>query len=486
MKKLLSCLLAIMMLLSVAGAFADEDRYEQSNVLIKFLNETDLKTKDLALQAQSGDKTDDLVIRIDGDNLHLVTRDNGTESGHVQLNPTGLYMKSGDSVTLLRYATVTSVMQEIVKSVDAMIEETIKNLPEEKEEALTEKELKELKAAVTKLGILASAVAAQERADAVTLGSAAVSFANKFKPEYVLDVKNDDGSVEVSLRSEAFATALAEALDELMSNPAMAELVDRHAALTGGMTFAQAQKEWLLNREATLDAIRTIKTTGKVEENGHITSHFQIGEETAETKVLVYDTDSWVDAEDGEANLTATLGFKDEDPLVVYEFAVAPDYYREKLTAGDSVADVRFNLENGQITSGKVVSVMDDKEELEAEFGPDYLYVKTPEGGISTSVRETWTGKLRYEFVAETAEGEESSIVVDYYEDDDSLVCELNTSESEDSALFKLSRIDKINVDDLSASKNINEITADMIKNELVSLLKMVVSATSAVEAPAK
>ena len=99
--------------------------------------------------------------------------------------------------------------------------------------------------------------------------------------------------------------------------------------------------------------------------------------------------------------------------------------------------------------------------------------MKTSKGGISTSVRETWTGKLRYELVAETAEGNESSITVDFYQDGDSLVGEMFTSESDQSAAFKISRIDKINIEDLSASENINEITVEKINAELEGLMKL-------------
>ena len=99
--------------------------------------------------------------------------------------------------------------------------------------------------------------------------------------------------------------------------------------------------------------------------------------------------------------------------------------------------------------------------------------MKTSKGGISTSVRETWTGKTRYELVAETADGKESSVTVDFYEDEDSLVGELFTSESDQSAVFKISRIDKINIEDLSASEKINEITVEKIHDELKGLLKL-------------
>ena len=156
-------------------------------------------------------------------------------------------------MTLLRYATVTTILEDIVKDLNSMLDEAIKSIPEE--ELPTKKEIKE---AVNELGIVASVMEAQDQADAVTLSSAAVAFADKFKPEYILDVKGDEGSVEISLRSEAFATALAEAMDELMMNPDIAELVNRKAEAKGGKTFAKIQKDWLVNREAILEAIRSI------------------------------------------------------------------------------------------------------------------------------------------------------------------------------------------------------------------------------------
>ena len=128
MKKLIACLLVIMMLFT--HAFAESTgRFGEYSVIRRFLKETDTKTKDIALQIQSGDNASDLVIRVDGDNLHFVTRDNSVEDGHVQLNPTGLYLDSEGKVTLLRYATVTTVLQDVLKELDAIMEEAIKSIP---------------------------------------------------------------------------------------------------------------------------------------------------------------------------------------------------------------------------------------------------------------------------------------------------------------------------------------------------------------------
>lgn len=475
MKKLISLLLVVMMLFTAVSAYAESVEkaiYGKHGILSKFLKETDTNTKDIALQVEAGDKTSDLVIRFDKDNLHLVSRNNGVEEDHIQFNPTGVYLASDGNVTLLRYATVTTILEDIVKDLNSMLEEAIKSIPEE--ELPTKKEIKE---AVNELGIVASVMEAQDQADAVTLSSAAVAFADKFKPEYILDVKGDEGSVEISLRSEAFATALAEAMDELMMNPDIAELVNRKAEAKGGKTFAKIQKDWLVNREAILEAIRSIQSTDAIDENGHWVSHFQIGEELSETKILMCDTDAWIDAENGEMEMAVALGFKDEDPLLVYELAVDPYSYTEKLTSGESMADVHLDFDEKQIVGGNILTVIEGNEQLRADFGPDYLYMKGPKGAISTTVRETWTGKIRYEVFAETAEGKEASFTVDFYQDGDSLVCELNSSESDKPAMFKLSRIDKVNIEDLSTAENINEITVEKINAELESLLKEITTA---------
>ena len=471
MKKMIACLLAVMMLFTVTAAFAESSEpgiLEDNNIVRRFLDETDLQTKDIALQVQSGDKVSDLVIRVDGDNLHLVARNDNVEDGHIQLNSTGIYLDAAGSVTLLPYATITTVMQEIVDAVNAMLDEAIQSIPEE---ALpTEAEVKE---ALDKLGILASTVEAREQADAATVSSAALAFVGKFNPENILDVKEDAGSVEISLRSDAYADALAKAMDELMSNPDLAELVDRRAAKDGGKNFAKYQKKWRKNKEATLAAIRSIESTQTIEENGHWVSHFQIGEGTSEEKILTCDTDSWIDVENGEADIIVNLGYKDEAPLMAYEFSVSPESYWEKLTAGDSMTEVLLDYEDGEVSRGRVTVALEDKEELRADFGPDHLYMRGPKGGISTSVRETWTGKIRYELVAETAEGEEASIFLDFYQEDDSLVCELNTSDSDQPATFRISRIDKVDIKDLSASENLNEITVEKVNAELEPLLKL-------------
>jgi hypothetical protein len=187
------------------------------------------------------------------------------------------------------------------------------------------------------------------------------------------------------------------------------------------------------------------------------------------------DTDAWIDAENGEANITCCMGFKNEDPFIVYQLAVTPYFYSEKLSSGNSMTEIQAEFENDQLISGTILTVIEGKEEMKAYFGPDYLFMKGPKGCISTSVRETWTGKIRYELVAETAEGKETSIILDFYQEEDSLVCELSTNESDRSVMFKISRIDKLNIDDLSASENINEITVDQINAVLKGLLNMVI-----------
>ena len=476
MKKLISCLLAVMMLFTAASTFAfaaPSGSIEKNDALRAFLDETDTKTKDLVLRNQLGDEAADLVIHIDGENVHLIRRNNGVEETHEQLNPTGIYLKADGSVTLLRYATVNTLMQDFAKTVDSLLEQAAQSIPETPEEELPTEA--EIDAAAKKLSMMAAAAAAQEQADAATLNSAAIAFASKFKPEYILDVKEEDGVTEVSLRSEAYAAALAEAVDQMMMNPALAEVVDRQAALTGSMTFAEAQKAWLLNRDAILEAISTVESTEVYDEDGHWVSHYQIGDELSEEKVLTYDTDVWVDAEYGEAEAVVTLGFKDEDPLMAYAFEMSPYYYWEVQTAGDSSVEVLYELENNRIRSGEAVTVLNGNEDMSVAFGPDYLYMKGPKGGISTSVRETWTGKTRYEMVAETAEGESGTLYLDFYQDDDCLVCELYSDESDESQIFRtsISRIDKLNVEDLSASENITEITADNISAELESLMKL-------------
>lgn len=483
MKKLFAVLMAVVMLFTAACALAESfEAIEKSNVLNQFLKETDTEKKDIALQVQFGDQVADLVIRVDGSNLHLVARNNGTEAAHLQVNPTGLYMGSDGKATLLRTATVTTVLEDTAKEIADMIQKAIDSIP--KDQLPTEEQLK---AAAQKEAVLSSLAVAQAQADAVTLSSAAAAFAGKFKPEYILDVKEEAGSVEVTLRADAYAAALAEAMDELMSNPGLAELVNRQAATSGGTTFSTLQKEWLLNRQATLEAIRTMQSTEKLEENGHWTSHFQIGEETEEQKALVYDTDAWLAPDHGAAEITVCLGLKDEDPLLKYEFAVSPDAYREKLSAGDdSSTEVLVDMEDNRISRGKVITVIDGNEELRMDVGPDYMYLKGPKAGISTSVRETLTGKIRYELVAETAEGNEASLITDFYEDGDSLICELKTSESDQSLKYMISRIDKIAIEDLSASENLNEITNEEFKAELDSVLKLMFPAgtTEAPEAP--
>ena len=306
-----------------------------------------------------------------------------------------------------------------------------------------------------------------------------MAFASHFKPEKILDADEAFGTVEITLRSEDLASAFADAFDEMMSNPALAEYVDRKAALEGGRTFAEIQAAWMMNREAYIKEIKAMESSETISEDGHYTSHFQIGEETAETKAMVCDIDARIDPEDNEAEFTVSMGLKDEDSIIKYEFAVDPDSYKEKMTAGDSRTEIQMDIEDDKVTDGTINAVVDGDEVLSAEFGRDYLYMKGPRGGISTTVRETWTGKLRYEVFAENVDGEETSITLDFYEEEDSLVCELNVDDSDKSALFKLSRIDKLDLEDLSASKNIDEITVDKVYAELENIMKMMLPANT-------
>ena len=474
MKKLISCLLAVMMLFSVmstTGAFADTALDETSNAVLAFLEETDLETQDIAVQLVDGDETTELVYRVDGDKLHLVSRKNGAEVSHVQYDPTGVYLSVGDNVTLLRYATVNGVMQDIVKQMNSMIEQSAQNIPAEK---LPSKE--EYKKIVDQMAILAAATAAQEQKDAITLTSAAASFASRFKPEYILDVKEEWGDVKVTLRSDAYASAMVDAMDDLMTNADLAELVDRQARMNGGTTFAQLQQEWLANREATRQALRSAQSVETIGENGHYTSHFQMGEEDSAVKILVCDTDAWINEDGTKAEAVINLSFKDEDPFMVYEFNANPDDYWEKMTAGDSSTELYYDFDEDAATGisrGKTVTVIDGQECMRAEFGKNYMYMKGLNGGISSSVRETWTGKTRYELVIETADGQEATMYLDYYQDDDSLVGEMYTDGSDETVQYRLSRIDKVDIKDLSTSEKITEITAEQINADMEAILKI-------------
>ena len=49
----------------------------------------------------------------------------------------------------------------------------------------------------------------------------------------------------------------------------------------------------------------------------------------------------------------------------------------------------------------------------------------------------------------------------------------MNTSESDQPVRFKLSRIDRVNIEDLSASKNVNEIPVE-IDGDLEDLVKAI------------
>jgi len=485
MKKFLATLTTAAMLAALPmTAFAEDpfEELEKTDVLARFLKETDLEKKDIALQLQQGENQAELVLGGAKDAFHMIARENGTELSHVLVTPTAMYIGSEGKVTMLQYATVTTLLQDLIKEIDARITQAVNSIPEN--QLPTEAEIRD---AANKAAVLESLAASQAQADAATLLSAASAFAGKLKPEYILDVKETDESVEVSLRSDAYASALGEAMDSLMSNRALAELVDRKAAANGGQTFAAFQQNWLVNREAALEAIRTVESTEKIEENGHLTSHFQIGDETADEKILVCDTDAWIDVDYDTAEMTITLGFKDEDPLLVYESAVDPDQFREKLTADNSRAEINLEYEDGFVNSGKINLVVEDQQELQADFGPDYLYMKGPKGGISTSVRETWTGKIRHELVAETAEGQSASLIVDYYEDDDSLVCEMKVNDSDQPLVFRVSRIDKVAAEDLSAAANIEEITTDAVMPELIRILDVVLPAQPAApEAPAE
>ena len=72
MKKLISSLLLIVMLLSISTcAYAEPLQPIATNdALTAFLDETDLNTQDLVMQSQYGAMTSDLLIRFGGDTLH--------------------------------------------------------------------------------------------------------------------------------------------------------------------------------------------------------------------------------------------------------------------------------------------------------------------------------------------------------------------------------------------------------------------------------
>ena len=472
-KRLISCLLAVMMVFVMANAFADPFTPNDWNALEKFMKETNLQNKDLALQLQLGDQVADIVFRAEGTTLHLVSRINGTELRHVQLTPAAMYVGSGSETAMLRYDTLTTFQQDLMKDMEALLTQAIQSIPAN--QIPTEAELR---AAAARQAVLETAAATQEQTDAITIGTAAIAFAEHFRPESILDVKENAGSVEFTLRSDAYADALANAIDGLMANESLGKLIDRQAAANGGKTFVEIQKSWAENREATLQAIRTIKSSDKIEENGHWTSTFQIGAEKEGDQALTCTGDTWFNEDLNAAEITFSLGMTGQDPIMAYDILVTPNYLWEKITNSEqNSGELSFNLEDGVIRSGKIAIYVNGNEERMLSFGPDYLYMRGPTGGISTSVRETWTGKTRYELVVENAEGASASLIMDLYEEDDSLICELKTSESEESLQYKISRIDKVEISDLSASEKITEITGEMLKTEMEAMLKLLLPA---------
>ena len=123
MKKLISSLLVIMMAFTMVSAFAEP--VEKTNVLNEFLKETDFTKQDIALQAQEGDKVSDVVIRTEGNNVHLVARNDGTEATHIQLTPKEVYVDVNGSVTKLPYAAVATVIKDIVAELDEIVTDAV-------------------------------------------------------------------------------------------------------------------------------------------------------------------------------------------------------------------------------------------------------------------------------------------------------------------------------------------------------------------------
>ena len=132
----------------------------------------------------------DLVFRAEGNQFHLVARENGTQKGHLQLTPEAIFVAANGEAKQLKYATMVAFMQEVVQDLDAMVTEAIDSIPAQ--EVPSEKELA---AAAAKAEVIASMAAAQQQADAATLFSAGASFASKFKAENILDVKEDDSLI---------------------------------------------------------------------------------------------------------------------------------------------------------------------------------------------------------------------------------------------------------------------------------------------------
>ena len=83
-----------------------------------------------------------------------------------------------------------------VVELDEVLDEAVKDLAADAQ----------LQKAVNDMSILADAAQEQAQADAATMSAAAMAFAGKFRPENILDVKEEEDSVTISLRSDAFAS----------------------------------------------------------------------------------------------------------------------------------------------------------------------------------------------------------------------------------------------------------------------------------------
>ena len=237
MKKILALLMALVMALSLSAASlgeaaevaAEKPVYTNFQEHVQaFLGSINIQENDLFVAVNAGEQTLQALLGVDETGtINLMAGMDGETLGILQADTEAAYLSYQGSVMALSYETVRSF---------------VANLPQK------------LLGYLAQLGIDPQ----QLMADAQTLVSALQTAAMKLMP--CLEQSVDGSVMTITVNGETFGELLGQAIDDLLADASIADIINRYATLTGAqITGEQLAQAWTAYRAPVVAIAKTLQ-----------------------------------------------------------------------------------------------------------------------------------------------------------------------------------------------------------------------------------
>ncbi len=259
MRKILALLMALCLTLSMSaaalGEAAEAAEPQYSNFqehLVAFLSSLNLQQSDLYLTAQQGeDSYQALLGANDAGAVNLMLGQNSQVIGTAQFDGTAFYLDTQNGVMAIELATIQNFIQQLPEKLTGLAAEQ-----------------------GAALGIDPNQVVADAQTLIEALAGAVTPLLNTMKQT----VSEDGKVITLTMDSEAFAEATAQAIDTLLANENVTDIISRYAALYNPeFDIAELQQGWQSVRDQVVAIMKTEEATLTINsETGEFTFNYAI------------------------------------------------------------------------------------------------------------------------------------------------------------------------------------------------------------------